>query len=256
MTTVLQSFMALSTLFGFLGCGSASTLEEGTFEGKPYTFSSREYKGFSTNSFEYSIKLGSLPAIGITASTTDWGPPYSDAVYGTAPFGYITQNRQPYRNELFDDAHPTNTMLYLAPNRFSKPEFDQYVRFMQQEWPAIDTKYATQPGLRSFPHLIGLVYGKQADFVRIFKGKTQGKPFLFRVEIDGRIRYREDAEYNNDAYTGLAQKVHMPGALIYLDTYTRYEPSVFTIPQLQQFRDNSGKTIMDYFTIVPKPTGE
>lgn len=255
MNVTLHVFMALFT-FGLLGCGSTSTLEEGTFNGQRYVFRSTEHKGFSTNSFEYSIKLGSLPAIEITASTTDWGPPYSDAIYGTAPFVYITQNRLPYSDTLFDDVHPRNTMLYLSPNRFGKPAFDQYVRFMQSEWPAIDAKHATQPGLRSFPHLIGLVYGKQDDFVRIFRGKTQGKPFLFRVEIDGRVRYMEDAEYNNDAYTGLSEKVHMPGSIIYLDTYTRYEPSAFTIPQLQQFRDDKGKTIMDYVTIVPKATGE
>lgn len=243
--------MTVASLFSIFGCGTTTPLETGTFEGQPYQFSSTEYKGFSTNSIEERIKLGSLPAIDINAQTTDWGPPYADDVYGSAPFVYTAAHRLPYSLDEQDTVNPTNTMLYLSPKRFSKAAFDQYARFMKREWPKLDAKYATQPGLRSFPHLIGLVYGSHDDFERVFTGKEEGEKRTLTVHIDGRVVLENGVGI---FYSGLSSNIQMPGKILYLDTDSNGASGALTLPKLQTYRDTKGKTITDYFTVVPKAT--
>ena len=250
----LRFIMAIFSLFGMFGCGSTTTLEEGTFEGQAYSFKSTEYKGFSTNSFKEHIKLGRLPTVEISATTTDWGPPYSDDIYGSAPFVYTAEHRLPYSNEPDDTVKHANTMLYLSPDRFGKSEFDQYVRFMKAEWPKIDAKYATQP-YSKFPHIIGLVYGKQQDFKKVFKGQKadDGATYNYTIYIDGRIELGDATGF---IYSGLSQKVQMPGKIIYLYTFPESPTSDITLEKLKTYRDDKGKSIPDYFTIVPKVNNE
>ena len=251
MNSNLRFIMSIFSLLAMFSCGTTTTLEEGTFEEQAYTFKSTEYKGFTTNSFEWRFKLGRLPTVEINALTTDWGPPYSDDLYGSTPFVYTAEHRSPYTN--VDDYSDvlTSTMLYLSPDRFSKSEFDQYVRFMKLEWPKIDTKHATQPGLRSFPHIIGLVYGEKTDFEKFFKGKKadDGATYDYTIYIDGRIELGNTTGF---IYSGLSQKVQMPGKIIYLYTFPESPTSGITLEKLKTYKDKKGKTIPDYFTIVPK----
>lgn len=253
--THLRFVMSIFSLFSLLGCGKTRTLEEGTFEGQSYTFKRTTYQGFSTNSYEEQFKLGRLPAVEISATTRDWGPPYSEDVYGATPFVYTAEHRAPYSNvDDFSDVL-TNTMLYLSPRRFSRSEFDQYVRFMKQEWPKIDAKHATEPGLRSFPHIIGLVYGRQEDFEKVFKGPKadDGATYDYTIHVDGRIVLGNTASI---IYSGVSPKVQMPGKVIYLDTYPADKPYGITLDQLRAYKDDKDKSIPDYFTVIPKEKSE
>lgn len=241
--------MALFSLLSLLGCGNTHTFHEGTFNGVPYELQSTETKGFSTNSISYSVKLGRWKTAKIDALTTDWGPPYADDLYGDALRVYIDSNHKPYRNEPDNAIQHASTMLYLSPSRFSEQAFAEYSAFMQREWPKIDRQF-TQSEYDRFPHIIGLVYGDQADFVRIFKGKKDGQNYYIAVEPDGRIRFEQDSQSGAIDYSGLSEKVQMPGKVIYVATG---KDAGLSMQELLMYKDKGGKTLADQFTLREKP---
>ena len=247
--------MSLFSVFGMFGCSSTSLLNDGHFDGQKYKLHSTEYVGFTTNSFKWRFKLGRLPAVDINATTTEWGVPYSDDIYGSAPFVYTTERRLPYTHEENYTPVVTNTMLYLSPKRFSQSDFDQYVRFMKREWPSIDALYATETGSRSFPHIIGLVYGRREDFEQVFKDSkaSNGDPQHYTVYNDGRIVLGTATGTTN---SWLSPNVQMPGRLIEMYTYPGKPYYGVTLEKLKTYRDSKGKTIPDYFTVVSKERSE
>ena len=255
----LRLFMSIGSLFSLLSCDKTTTLEEGTFEGQKYTLKSTQSKGFAINytSTKDFIKLGRLPAIEINANTTDLGgPPYSDDVYGSAPFVYTTEHRVAYRNKQ-DTAvgdRASGTMLYLSPNRFSKSEFDQYVRFMKLEWPKVAAKYADEP-YPDFAYILGLVYGEKKDFEQIFKGGKTGwdAKYYYTIYPDGRINF---GDTKTSVLGSVSEEVQMPGKIICLYTYPEHPNYAINLAKLKTYKDSKGKTIPDYFTVIPKERKE
>lgn len=239
--------MGLLTLLGLMACKNTSSFYAGTFNDEPYELLSIETKGFSTNHIDYALALGRWERLEFTPLTTDWGPPYADDLYGNARRIYIDQ-RALYSNEPDNATEHKRTMLYLSPNRFSPEVFARYADFMKTEWPKIDRQFGSEPYSR-FPHVIGLVYGEQPDYVRVFKGKKEGKPYMIKVEPDGRIRYVPDTDYPNDEYSGLSEKVQMPGKIIWIATG---KAAGLSLEQVRTYIDASGKGLSDYFTLKEK----
>ena len=264
--------MGLITLFFsqlLSSCGlfaNWKTFHEGTYNGMPYTLQTREEKGFSTNHIDWRIKLGQLPAAEITPLTTDWGPPYSNDIFGTAPYCYTARYIPAYRTEEKDptDYQPFTheyTMLYLPPKKFSKLEYEQYCAFMKSEWSAIDQTYAERQ-YSSFPHLIGLVYAQQDDITKIYKGSYKPYPTteptlvhkaLIRIENDGRVQLVDRDEQGNIRYSGLSTRVQMPGKRLFLDTNPT-SGGLGSIQNLRTFKDAQGRSPdMDFQVSEKRP---
>ncbi|MBO0951063.1 hypothetical protein [Fibrella forsythiae] len=241
--------MGLLSLLGLIACDNAHTVLKGSFKGKPYELLSIETKGFSTNRIDYALKLGSYKQVRIDALTTDWGPPYADELYGNARRVYIDKSPAPYSNQGDDPQRHPATMLYLSPERFSKDVFEQYASLLQSEWPVIDQQFARDEYDR-FPRILGLVYGEPQSFARLFTGKKEGKPHAIKVEPDGRVRYSPLTDWANDEYSGLSDKVQMPGKHIYVATG---KLTGLTLAQVQSYKDELGKTLSDYFLVQETP---
>ena len=247
--TLFFVHMGLLALLGLTACENAHTVYSGTFSGERYQLLSIETKGFSTNHIEYALKLGSHKEVKINALTTDWGPPYADELYGGAHRIYITQNHTPYTNDRDDPQHHPSTMLYLSPKRFSTETFGRYAAFLQSEWSRIDSQF-TRDNYDHFPRIIGLVYGEQPQFARLFTGKKDGKTYTIKIEPDGRIRFAPLTDWANDEYSGLSEKVQMPGKLIYVATG---KEAGLSLAQVKTYKNEEGKTLSDYFTLQEKP---
>lgn len=235
-------------------CTERTVFHTGTFEGETYKITSIETKGFSNNSIAYELKLGSRKAVAINANTTDWGPPYTDDLYGTTPRVYVGPQHAVYQSVDSDSAGFGGTMVYLSPERFSRKVFDEYARFMTQAWPAINEEYADRP-YTSFRRIIGLVYGNQDAIRFVFTGEKEGQKYTITVEPDGRIQYAPVKQYANYEYSGLSAKVHMPGKCIYVSLAPGAGALYggVSMSQLATYRDATGKTLADYFTLLPDP---
>ncbi|GAB3700235.1 hypothetical protein GCM10027592_27020 [Spirosoma flavus] len=233
---------------GLTGCERWKTFHTGTFNGETYEVQFLETKGFSTNRIDYSVKLGNRKRVIIDALTTDWGPPYADDLYGQATRVYIGKNHVPYRNEPDNAVQHPSTMLYLSPDRFSQDDFNQYVALLQRVWAAIDRKHASGE-YDHFPHIIGLVHGESDNFVRIFKALRNGKTYLLKIEPDGRVRYMADEPSANDEYSGLSEKVQMPGKRIYVATG---KETGMIRSEILTYKNDAGKTLEHYFKLEEK----
>ncbi|MCY7357260.1 MAG: hypothetical protein LH609_07265 [Rudanella sp.] len=237
--------MGLLALLGLTGCRTETVIYSGAFDSEPYELLSVETKGFSTNSIHYIIKSERMKSLEINAVTTDWGPPYADDLYGNALRTYLTDKPIVYRNEPDNAVQHPSTMLYLSPKRFGRATFELYTRFMKSEWPKIDRQFGHQE-YSNFPHIIGLVYGKQDDFARTFTAKREGKNYSITIEPDGRIRYSVDKNGPSEEYSGLSEKVQMPGKVIYVATG---KDAGLPLSAFQAYKDKSGKTLGDYFAL-------
>ncbi len=269
MLFILLTIVVLFFVSQWLGFGNSffvrwKTFYEGTFNGMPYVLQSREIKGFSTNRIEDRFRLGNLPTVEITAQTTDWGVPYSDDIFSMAPYCYTSQNIPAYQNEEEDpaDYQPFKsgyTMQYLSPKTFSKADYEQYCAFMKTEWPKIDREYAGKEYSR-FPHIIGLVYARQDDITKIYKGTynpypglkpVQVKKAFIRIQNDGRVQLVDDDQWANINYSGLSARVQMPGKRLFLDTDPK-NGGIGSIAVLRTFKDAQGRSPDMDFQIAEK----
>ena len=261
--TVLMGLVLFWTqLLSSCGFAKWTTFHEGTYNGMPYALQSREEKGFSTNHIDWRVKLGQLPAAEITPATTDWGPPYSNDIFGTAPYCYTAQNipaYQPEEDTSFQAGEHEYTMLYLSPKTFSKADYEQYCAFMKSEWPRIDSQYAGEKYSR-FPHIIGLVYARQDDITKIYKGSYNPYPGIqpaklkkvfIRIQNDGRVQLVDDDQWRNMSYSGLSTRVQMPGKRLYLDTNPT-NGGLGSIAVIHTFKDGQGRSPDMDFQIIQK----
>lgn len=261
---LLVLFLLAQWMGGFDLLVRWKTFYEGTYNGMPYVLQEREIKGFSTNRLEQRFRLGNLSAVEITALTTDWGPPYSNDIFGMAPYCYTARNIPPYRSEEKDATNyepfkHEYTMLYLSPKTFSKADYDQYCAFMKSEWPKIDRQYAEKE-YSNFPHLIGLVYARQGDITKIYKGTYNPYPGIkpvklkkafIRIQNDGRVQLVDDDQWRNTSYSGLSIRVQMPGKRLYLDTNLT-NGGIGSLAVLRTFKDDRGRSPDMDFQILEK----
>lgn len=245
-------------LWGLLSSCTApfTTFKEGVYKGRKYEIQSRSRSGMfsSTNSLDWRIKLDPLPAVPVNANVTDWGPPYSTDVYGTDAFLYITGKDTSYRNE---QEAPGNigvfhSMLYVDPSTLSEVEFETFYPFMQDEWPRISDEI-TGKDPREFPHILGLVYGSHSRYAQDFRGKHNNRTMILRIEADGRIRLMNDDKWAGESYSGLSQKVQMPGKRLVLDGNVKN--GGLSLEALKAFRNKAGVAVTDLFA-VSVPAGE
>ena len=192
-TLVLMGLMlSLSQWLSSCSFARWKTVYAGTYNGTAYVLQEREEKGFSTNHIDYRVRLGDLPAAEITPGTTDWGPPYSNDIFGASPYCYTAPTIPAYQNEP-DSATQAGqhkyALLYLSPKTFSRADYDQYCGFMKNEWPTIDSLYAekntpafrtssgwSMPGKRLFLDTIPHSGGLTMATIRTFKNDHGRSP--------------------------------------------------------------------------------
>ena len=259
--TLMGLTLLLSQWLSSCSLARWKTVYEGTCNGVPYVLQEREEKGFSTNHIDYRVRLGNLPVADISPTTTDWGPPYSNAIFGSVPYCYTAPAIPAYQNEPDSIAQANRhsyTLLYLSPKTFSKVDYDQYCGFMKSEWPRIDSLYADNSYTR-FPHLIGLVYARQDDITKIYSGSwvpypdTQpgvSKKVFIRIQNDGRVELVDDDQWRNVSYSGLSIRVQMPGKRLFLDT-TPHSGGL-SMADIRRFKDDRGRSPDMDFQIVEK----
>ena len=228
------------------------TIETGTYKGTKYQLQERSSSGmFSvSNSLDWRIKLGDLPALPINANTTEWGPPYSTDIYGADAYLFISDKDTVYKNQLpAPEALKTfYSMLYVSPAAIDEGAFEEYYTFMKDAWPGIDSSN-TQDDPRSLPHIIGLVYGNRDKYIMKFKGMHNGKPMVLIIENDGRINLVNDDKWQQENYSGLSQKVQMPGKKILLNPHP--QDGGLTMGELKSFRNEQQLPVDKFFSIVP-----
>lgn len=220
------------------------TIKETIVDGEPFVLEVKETKGPSSNSLQWRFKLGALPYVSINAHTLDWGPPYSTKIYGSHLFDFISHNDTINTDSLNVNA-TTHTFLYLSPNQVSEEEFAIYLQFMKKHWAVIDQEFKGN-SLRTFPHIIGLVHGKQIDFCKQFSGKlpylgtSKEMDYVLEVKPDGRIVL---SNKSSEEFSGLSD-IKAPGNAI------QFTPGNYSLAQLNSLKDKGGKSITDHFKIT------
>ncbi len=238
-------------LLGNIGCNNGfKTFKEGTHNDIEYELQSRSRSGMfaATNTVDWRIKLGNFPPVPVNAVVTDWGPPYSTDIYGKDPYQFITTGEISYSNDPFTPGSigVHHTMLYVSPQTLSKTQFETFSHFVMDEWPRI-TDSVTGNESRSFPHIIGLVYGDQSTYKQEFHGAHDGQAMILRIEPDGRVRLITNDAFANDVFGQISEKVQMPGKRILL--HSTAGASGLTMDELRHFKDKDSVAVTERFSI-------
>ncbi len=255
----------MAPLLAFLvgGCGlpTEKVLYEGTYNGMRYVVKSHEIHTWNGSRTDWRVRLGALPELPITitrrygtpvepdgAVTTDWGPPYEDALYGTYERIYVGQKpAYSSKGDLYDSqpAQHDYTMLYMSAGT-DNDVFRQYAAFMNAEWAKVDE--ALTPTTTNFPHIIGLVRASRQRFIRSFRGMIRGQPMVLRIDPDGYVNFDQ---YDNSGITNRMRHcaVQMPRKAIVLHEIYLWSDNGATKADIRQFRDRNGKSPEDYFVL-------
>ncbi len=231
-------------LISFLSsCNTWTDIHVGEYNGKQYKIQEKEYRGFSTNHFEWRMQRRGLPAIHINANTHDWGPPYSDDIFNGRRYMYLESI--PYSNIPLEYYNRENrgTMLYIPCASDDDKSCDEWFDLISKEWAALKPVFAERHSAK-FPEIIGLVTGKPADYEQLFYGTYMDQKLVLIVFNDGRIQF-ETANRSGIVGTGVYPKLIMPGKRILIET----GEGAITKAGLLQFADKNGNTPDRYFSI-------
>lgn len=247
------------------GCaaGKSTTLYRATYQGKSWTVKTRETRTWNGSRTDWVLKLAGHPALPININkrwgtpvqppgplTTDWGPPYSEEIFGTAARVFLG-TAPPYNNTPDDyrDSIPRQhdyTVLYMPAGTKAR-DFEAYAGLLKSQWAAAD-KALTADDRQYFPHIIGLVAAPRMAAVRRFRGEKGGVKYLLRVDPDGFVNLDLDdaaAEGNFMRHS----PVQMPGKVIRIRTLYNIEGEGWTAAHFRTFRDANGQSPEAFFTL-------
>lgn len=255
----MASFLAFLT--GGCLTPTENVIYEGTYKGLQYTVTAHETHTVNGSRTDWRVRLGELPELlinitrrygtpiqSVGAVTTDWGPPYDDALYGRHEHIYFGEKPvYSSKGDTYDGTPEQHdyTMLYLSAG-IGHGVFQQYAAFMSSEWTKVDKALALSTP--NFPHIIGLVGAPQQRFIRSFTGQVRGKPMVLRIDPDGYVNFGPDdgsAELNHMRHC-LVQLPRKAIVLHELYTWTTYGA---TKADIQRFRDGIGKSPEAYFAL-------
>jgi len=231
----------------FTSCNSWKVIHTGEFAGETYSVQQKEHKGFSTNHFEWRIKLGRYSPVYINAHTSDWGPPYSDDLFRERKLLYLEKESSPYSNiplEYYNNHH-RGTLLYVPCKENNDKNCIAYFDLFENKWPELKSLFGgMQPS--GFPEIIGIVSGKSDEIEHRFYGLYEEKKIVLVIHNDGRIAIEEDKNaFAAGIASGYYPKVVMPGKKILLSK----EPHGITRNDLLQLKNRQGETPDMYFNI-------
>ena len=258
----MASWLALLTA----GCfGSADkVVYKGTHNGLNYVVKARETRNWNGSRTDWVLKLKGHPELPVIITnrwgtpvepdglvSTDWGPPYSDAIYGKYERMYVgnapayTNTGDDYRDSVV--RQHDYTMLYMPPGS-EKKDFDAYSGLMKAEWAAVD-KALTADDAYYFPHLIGLVSAPREPFIQRFRGSKNGVKHVLRIDPDGYVFFGFDdgsADGNHDRHS----PVQMPKKEILLRTIYNIDAYGWQLDDFRKMRDEKGKSPEAYFKLT------
>lgn len=237
--------VTMLNLLSLFGCRHTSTVYEGDCQGHKLTFSVIERKNFPVNEYEGRLQVGNLPALKIIGANIDMDVPYDLTLYRGSPHQFFNADASPYRNQIsYDDSVKRGTMLYVSPTACTPEAFNRYAACMKAQWQTIK-EAADSSSVPFRPNLVGVVYAERTEFIHIFNGLRNGEAYFFEIAPDGYVRYRQ-GDYSSEEGTNLSKLVQMPGRKIYLE-----DGGPFTLETLRTYKDAAGKTMEDYFEIIP-----
>ncbi|MBX3144200.1 MAG: hypothetical protein KF813_10620 [Trueperaceae bacterium] len=248
-TAVLAGVVAM--LLGLLGCTTRERLFVGDVGGRRLEVQSAEKRHPMGNQYWTILRWGDLPPVEIRHETTSAGPPYSLSIYGTAPVAAADTAESHYRSTYvpFERSLPVPVMLYFDPSKFSRAQFDQYAAFFNEHWQQVADRITLDQGSRTV-EIVGLVLGRDADFVRRFErvgGNAQGKLVVW---TNGDIHWEREMSISS---TNLSRNVQMPGFQVMLRTGIDMPGSDLTLDGLRNYRDAAGNAFTDLFDVVEAP---
>jgi hypothetical protein len=236
---------------------------KGTHNGLNFTVKAHETHTWNGSRIDWILKLDGHPELPIIITkrwgtpvepdgiiSTDWGPPYSDALYGKFSRMYLG-NAPAYVNigDNYRDSVARQhdyTMLYM-PVGSDEKDFAAYSSLMKAEWAAVD-KALTMDDTGYFPHLIGLVGAPREIFVQRFRGSKNGVTHVLRVDPDGYVNFGIDdgsADKNHDRHS----PVQMPQKEILLHTIYTIDADGWQLDDLRNMKDQKGKRVEAYFKV-------
>lgn len=242
---VLRVMGIIALLSSLLGCTNRTESFAGEVEGRRLQATAFERRVPFSDTFWTTLRWGDLPPIAVDSESTSPGAPYSLDVYRGAPVAAADGATQAYSNAAtFDRDAPVPVMLYLDPAKFSRGEFDQYAAFFESGWPQVADRIGLSQGYRQVA-IVGLVHGRDADFVQRFERAGDAAGVRIEVWTDGSVHYRTDRSISS---SNLSAKVQMPGSRILLRG-----GGPFTMQDLQQYRDAAGRALTEVFEVVEEP---
>lgn len=233
-------------LLSLLGCTSRERQFVGDVGGRRLEVQTAERREPMSTKVWAILRWGDLPPIAIDSDSTSAGPPYSLSIYGSAPLAAADQATAAYQNAVvpFERSAPVPVVLYLDPARFSRSQFDQYAAFFRDHWPQVAAGVRLSQGFRDVI-VVGLVHGRDADFVRRFERAGGGGPGRIAVWTDGSIHLEVGGGVRS---TNLSRKVQMPGYRILLQA-----GGELRMEELRSYLDASGAALTDVFEVVEGP---
>ncbi len=262
---ILVSLLALcaAALHTAAARGRDKVIYTGEYEGKAYTVRSHTTHTWNGNRTDWRLKLRGLPEVPIIiriqkgtpvlpkgAYTTDWGPPYSNEVFGSRPYTYFTTPQysntpDDYSDDGTEQQHDY-TVLYFSPGRFTRAEYDAYARFMKAEWRKVDSALGST--VRNFPHIIGTVYADREAIIHRFRGTYRGSPHVLRIDPDGYVNMGPDDPSEAGNHMRHAP-VQMPGKVIRAHTIYPYGYDGLKAADIAGFRNAEGRSVRDFFRV-------
>ena len=257
---------SLLSFFSLLPASARDRLiYEGRYNGERYTVREHiTHVWMIGRRTDWRIRLGRRPVARVNiriqrgtpitlkdAFTTDWGPPYSDDIFGDRARVYLTTPVYPTPDKGYPDTTAEQhdiTMLYLTPAKFSKKDFDAYAAFMKVEWPKVDAALANR-NHRQFPHIIGLALADRESIIHRFRGMYRGQPFVLRIDPDGYINMGPDdsSEPLNHVRNS---PVQMPGKVISARTIYSYGSEGLKGAEIAGFTDKDGRRVDAFFKVT------
>ncbi len=220
------------------GCSSKKVQYKGDFENRKYTIYNVTQKNIFAKHYFQQLNIKGLPSLKINYTTTNMGIPYSFDIYRQATHVVLDSTSFPYSDK-YQEGAGNYVTLYIDPKKFSKEQYGILSSFFTKEWPGIKNVVPLEQGYRKL-NIVALVYGKDAQFTHSFK--YNGK--AIEIWTDGSIYLNNDNRSIQS--TNLSSMVKMPGYQISL----RQPHHPFTMESLDDYKDDSGKTIKDHFHIV------
>lgn len=247
MMKILKNTTLFIALLMIVSCNNFGwkNIEEGNYKGTPYYIQEKEERSFTSATLHWRVKLGNLKPVELGFENTDRNPPYSTKIYGKTPFHYITDKDTIYTGRSYDfgSPNPSKTMLYLFSG---KDETNQkYYEFFRDEWQNASARMSNdQESFKKFPHIIGVVFGNQKQFIKTYKSSIKNVDWEIKINPDGRINVQNEDGVET---SGLSENVQMPGEKIYI--VSDFE---FSLNELNTFKNKSGKSITEDFNFIQK----
>ena len=213
-----QFFNGLFMLSVLFSCTTKKTIYSANCNGKELTLQLVTKKKFSTIDYQHELLYGGKLVDVINYSHLGYKPPYSPAVYGTAPWHLIDTTRQPYQPTGYDiplDKIPV--MVYVDTTILTRPEFDAFYDCLKQHHKAMQTAMEKVPEFQAYQYG-GIVYGSREQFEQRY---VKNKNDYFIVYPDGRTSHTLIESLMTTTSSGGLGNVIMPGKRILVNTAQR-----------------------------------